>query len=87
MDDEPDLEPVRRFEHKLLEGQMKIFVSNVEAVLAGLRADFADLKTDLARRDEEKSRQQNARDWRLFGALVGLIGLAVVIFGLLIRLP
>ena len=66
---------------------MKIFVSNVESALAGLRADFADLKTGLAKRDEEEARQQNAREWRLFGALFGLIGLAVVILGLLIRLP
>ena len=83
MDDEPDLTSVCRFELKLLEGEMKIFGSNVEAALAGLRADFADLKTDLAKRDEEEARQQNAREWRLFG----LIGLTVVILGLLIRLP
>ena len=66
---------------------MKIFGSNVEAALSGLRADFADLKTDLAKRDEEEARQQSAKELRLFGALVGLIGLAAVILGLLIRLP
>ena len=105
MDDDPDLEPVRRFEFKLLEGEMKVFVSNVYAALAGIRADNAELKTYLkselakqdkerakldeerARKDEERARQQNAREWRLFGALVGVIGLAVIILGLLIRLP
>ena len=111
MDDDPDLEPVRRFELKLLEGEMKVFVSNVYAALAGIRADNAELKTYLkselakqdkerakqdkerakldeerARKDEERARQQNAREWRLFGALVGVIGLAVIILGLLIRL-
>lgn len=87
MDDDPDLEPVRSFELKLLEGEMKVFVSNVEAALSGLRADFADLKADLAKRDEERARQQNAREWRLFGAMIGALGLAVVILGMLIRLP
>ena len=98
MDDGTDLEPVRRFEFKLLEGEMKVFVSNVYAALAGIRADNAELKTYLkselakqdkerARKDEERAKQQNAREWRLFGALVGVIGLAVIILGLLIRLP
>ena len=98
MDDDPDLEPIRRFELKLLDGEMKVFVSNVYAALAGIRADNAELKTYLkselakqdkerARKDEERAKQQNAREWRLFGALVGVIGLAVIILGLLIRLP
>ena len=70
---------------------MKVFVSNVYAALEGIRADNAELKTylksELAKQDKERARQQNAREWRLFGALVGVIGLAVIILGLLIRLP
>ena len=73
---------------------MKVFVSNVYAALEGIRADFADLKTDLAKRDQERSRreeemarQQNAREWRFLGVMLAALGLAVVIIGLLIRLP
>ena len=65
---------------------MKTLEANVGAALERLRADMARRDEESARRDEESARQQNAREWRLFGALVGVIGLAVVILGVLIRL-
>lgn len=76
MGDEPELKPVRRFELNLLDGNMKTLEANIGAALERLR-------TDMAKRDEEFAKSQNARDWRMIGA----IGLAVVILGFLIRLP
>ena len=55
---------------------MKTLEANIDATLERLRAD-------MAKRDEEFAKSQNAQAWRIIGA----IGLAVVILGLLIRLP
>ena len=77
---EDDREPIRRIELKLLEAKMKTLEANIGAALERLRAD-------MAKRDEEFAKSQNARDWRMIGTIIGSFGLAVVILGLLIRLP
>ena len=73
---EDDLEPVRCIVLKLLVGNMKTLEANIDATLERLRAD-------MAKRDVEFAKSQNAQAWRMIGA----IGLAVVTLGMLIRLP
>lgn len=59
---------------------MKTLEANVGAALERLR-------TDMAKRDEEFAKSLNAMTRWLVGAIIGSIGLAVVILGFLIRLP
>ena len=59
---------------------MKFLEANVGAALERLR-------TDMAKRDEEFAKSQNAMTRRLVGVIIGSIGFAVVILGFLIRLP
>ena len=73
---EYDVEPVRRIELNLLVGDMITLEVNIDAALERPR-------TDMTKRDEKFVKSQNARAWRM----IGVIGLAVVILGLLIRFP
>ena len=59
---------------------MKTLEANVGAALERLR-------TDMAERDKEFAKSLNAMTRWLVAAIIGSIGLAVVILGLLIRLP
>ncbi len=54
--------------------------AETESALDRLRADMADLKTDMARRDTEAGKREN----RLLITMVVVVGVATAVLGVLI---
>ena len=77
---EDGLEPVRRIVHKLLVGNTKTLEANIDSAHDRLRAE-------MTKRHEEFAKSLNAMTRWLVGAIIGSIGLAVVILDFLIRFP
>ena len=64
----------------VLEERMKTLQSDLQGTLERFRADMADWKTDMARRDTEAGKREN----RLIYAMLGIVGLATAVLGVLI---
>ena len=66
-----------------LEGEVAAVEARSETRQAEYRTDIARLAEDMAKRDTEAAK----RDTRLLLAVAGMFSLAVIVLGLLIRLP
>ena len=66
-----------------LGGEMAAVEARTEARQAEYRTDIARLAEDMAKRDTEAAK----RETRLLLAVAGMVSLAVIVLGLLMRLP
>ena len=81
-----------------LEGEMAAVEARTEARQAEYRTDIARLAEDLAKRETGRQAEYGTgiarlaedmakRETRLLLAVAGMVSLAVIVFGLLMRLP
>ncbi len=69
-----------------LEEWMKTMQAEYKTDIALLAEQLAERDARLAERDARLAEQRGARDARLLGGVLGIIGLGLVVLGFLIRL-
>ena len=69
-----------------LEGRMNTMQAEYKTDIARLAEQLAERDVRLAERDARLAEQRGARDARLLGGVLGIIGLGLVVLGFLIRL-
>ncbi len=67
-------------QHAVMEERMKTLQADLQGTLERFRADMADLKTDMARRDTEAGKREN----RLLITMIVVVGVATATLGVLI---